>query len=55
MKTAYYKYSYGKWILVGYVTEEIKPLKLRTMESNTINEKSNNIYLKLTRKLKNDI
>jgi hypothetical protein len=25
MKTAYYKYSYGKWILVGYVTEEIKP------------------------------
>jgi hypothetical protein len=28
-KTAYYKYSYGKWILVGYVTEEIKPLKTK--------------------------
>jgi hypothetical protein len=29
MKTPYYKYSYGKWILVGYVTEEIKTAKTK--------------------------
>ena len=29
MKTAYYKYFYGKWILVGYVTEEMKTTKTK--------------------------
>jgi hypothetical protein len=29
MKTPYYKYAYGKWILVGYITEETKMTKTK--------------------------